>query len=53
MDAKLMADYGELILAAYGLANIVARITPTKKDDRLMGKVGKFLNFLFLWSKQK
>jgi hypothetical protein len=46
-------DYLELALALYGVANIVARVTPTKKDDYIVGTIGKILNALLLKSKEK
>ena len=39
--------------SAYTILNIIARLTPTKKDDEIVSKVGKFLNLLFLASKHK
>ena len=44
---------GELAMAIFGVASIVARITPTKKDDAVIGKVGKILNLIFLKSRTK
>lgn len=49
-------DTAEIIAAVTGLytfANVVARITPTPKDDEIVGSVGKFLNTLLLKSKVK
>ena len=31
----------------YTAASILARFTPTKKDDHIMGKIGKFWSLLF------
>lgn len=41
------ADAGVLALAVYGVAQVVARLTPSKKDDEVVSKVGKLLNLLF------
>jgi len=45
-----MIDKIEIALAAYGLLNMIARATPTKKDDKIMSVVGKWLNLLVLKS---
>ena len=39
---------GVASLAIYALLQTIVRITPTKKDDRIVSKIGKFLNWLFL-----
>jgi hypothetical protein len=39
--------------AAFGLAQAIARVTPTKKDDEIVSKVGKVLNVLFSKSNTK
>jgi len=37
----------EAIFALFGFLTLVARITPTPKDDEIVSKFGKVLNFLF------
>lgn len=49
-------DYTQItaiVLAALGLAQTIARITPTPKDDKIVSVVGKFFNFIFLKSTEK
>ena len=48
-----MQDYIELAFAIYGALVIVAKITPTPKDDKIVSVFGKFLNFVFLKSNEK
>lgn len=40
-------EYSVITMAVFGLAQAVARATPTKKDDEIVSTVGKVLNFLF------
>ena len=47
------SQIGLWVMGIYGCANIIARLTPTKEDDLIVGKVGKFLNAIFLASKIK
>jgi hypothetical protein len=47
------AQIAAAVTGLYTFANVVARITPTPKDDEIVGKVWKFLNFLLLKSKVK
>ena len=42
-----MSDYLEIATALYTFLSIATRITPTKKDDHIMGKIGKFWSLLF------
>jgi len=42
-----------IVMALYIVAQIIARITPTKKDDEIVGIVGKVLNIIFLKSNIK
>jgi len=54
--AFINAYWGELILLAslaFNVATVIARITPTPKDDEIVSKIGKFLNFILLSSKNK
>jgi len=37
----------------YTVGSLIARITPTDKDDRFFSFFGKIVNFLFLSSKKK
>lgn len=46
-------DVSVTVAAIYGAAQAVARITPTKKDDEIISKVGRVLNFIFLKSRTK
>jgi hypothetical protein len=41
------AEIGALVMAVYGLASVIVRITPTKKDDEINSKIGKILSLLF------
>ena len=40
-------DIAEKALAVFGILQLIARITPTKRDDKIVSKIGKVLNFLF------
>jgi len=40
-------DIVELIFALFGVASIIVRATPTKQDDKIVGKFGKFINLVF------
>ena len=42
-----MEQYLAIATAAYTALSIITRITPTKKDDHIMGKIGKFWSLLF------
>jgi len=42
-----------IVGSAYTLASLIARATPTKKDDEIVGKIGKVFNALLLSSKIK
>jgi len=48
MELNNTQDILGLAGAIYAAANIIVRLTPTKKDDEVLGKLGKILNFLFL-----
>jgi len=41
------AEIGVIIMAAFGLAQAIARATPTPKDDKIVSKIGKVLNVIF------
>lgn len=47
------SDIIMIVFAVYGVAQAVARATPTPKDDEIVSKVGKFLNILFSKTKTK
>ena len=38
------ADVGAFILAVIGAASIIVRITPTPKDDEILGKIKAFVS---------
>jgi len=42
-----------LLSLAYNAATIIARITPTPKDDKIVNELGKLLNFILLKSRIK
>ena len=42
-----IAQTTSLILAVYGIAQVVVRLTPTPKDDEIVSKIGKMLNMIF------
>lgn len=46
------ADIAELVLAVLGVASIVARLTPTKVDDKLLAKVVGLVHLLGLTKKK-
>ena len=45
--------YGTIIMAVFGVAQAIARITPTKKDDEIVSIIGKMLNALFSATRTK
>lgn len=48
-----MREIAEIVAGAYILAQTIARITPTPTDDRIVNKIGKVLNLIFLKSSNK
>jgi len=42
-----------VIMSIYIITQFIARITPTKKDDEIVGIIGKILNIIFLKSNIK
>lgn len=44
---------GIIVMAAFGLAQAIARMTPTPKDDQIVSTIGKILNFLFSKTNEK
>ena len=51
MDELL--EYGKIIMAVFGVAQAIVRMTPTKKDDEIVSKIGKVLNILFSATRTK
>ena len=45
--------YSTIIMAVFGVAQAVARMTPTKKDDEIISTIGKVLNTLFSATRTK
>jgi len=41
------ADYIALGLGIWQVVQIIVRLTPTKKDDEIVSKLGKFINIIF------
>lgn len=48
-----MEQYLAYITAVYMIANIITRVTPTKKDDEVMGKVNKIWKLIFEATRKK
>jgi len=42
-----VTEISVITLAAFGLAQAVARATKTKRDDKIVSRVGKILSFIF------
>lgn len=53
MEKINIEQIGLIVLAALNFAQVIARATPTKKDDEIVSKIGKILNFIFLKSRTK
>ncbi|MEA3346928.1 MAG: hypothetical protein U9Q21_02425 [Candidatus Auribacterota bacterium] len=49
MDSETL----NIVLGIFIVAQTIARITPTKKDDKIVGGIGRILNLLFLQSRNK
>ena len=47
------ADKWLIAMAVWGLIQTIVRITPTKKDDEIVSKIGKILNFIFNKTNQR
>ena len=47
------ASIGEAALAVVGAASLIAKLTPTPKDDEILTKVVKALDFLALNKERK
>jgi len=41
-------EYLEIALAIHGAASIICALTPTRKDDDILGKIYKVLEFFAL-----
>jgi len=48
-----MTEIGTAVLAVFGALQAIARLTPTKKDDEIVSKIGKIVNFLFSKTNEK
>jgi len=48
-----ITEISVIALAVFGVAQAVARVTPTKRDDLIVSKVGKVLSFIFSKTNQK
>lgn len=42
----MILETASLITSVVGVASMVASVTPTKSDDKIMKKVRKYTNFL-------
>ena len=38
------ADLLQLLLAVIGLASVIVKLTPSPKDDEILGKIKKFIS---------
>jgi len=47
-DMNKLTEYLEIALAVHAAASIICALTPTKKDDDILGKIYKVLEFLAL-----
>lgn len=43
-----LVDYLEIALAVHAAASIICALTPTRKDDDILGRIYKVLEFLAL-----
>ena len=43
-----LTDYLEIALAVHAAASIICALTPTRKDDDILGRIYKVLEFLAL-----
>ncbi|WP_417436422.1 hypothetical protein [Idiomarina abyssalis] len=44
MDFMNVLQASELVLAVIGLASVVVKLTPTQKDDKILGQVKYFVS---------
>jgi hypothetical protein len=44
---------GTNALAIFGAISIIVRLTPTKEDDKVVGKIGKILILVFQRGRKK
>lgn len=52
----ILENWGQIALAAgavFGAAQAIARLTPTKKDDEIISKIGKLANIIFSATRTK
>lgn len=48
-----LMEWGQVAFAVFGVAQMVVRLTPTKKDDEIVSAIGKIFNFLFSATRHK
>jgi len=48
-----LAEWMKVGLAIFGVAQMIARLTPTPKDDEIVSKIGRFFNILFSATRNK
>jgi len=48
-----MTEYIAIGAMVYALLNGITRLTPTKKDDEIVSKIGYFWNFIFEATRKK
>lgn len=47
-DMNKLTEYLEIALAVHAAASIICALTPTRKDDDILGRIYKVLEFLAL-----
>jgi hypothetical protein len=45
---EFLTEYGNIITAVIAAASAIANVTPTKKDDQVIGWVSKLINVFAL-----
>ena len=48
-----MTEYLAIATGIYTVASLITRLTPTKRDDEIVGKIGWIWNFIFEATKKK
>ena len=48
-----MTEYIAIATGVYTILNIIVRLTPTKKDDEIVSKIGWLANLLFEKTRKK
>jgi hypothetical protein len=46
-------EIGIVVMAIFGAAQAIVRLTPTPKDDKIVSKIGKILNAIFSATRTK